>query len=130
PATGVGERAAGRVVRAALRDRLPAAAAVARGGAGGEGVHGPPQGGQLRRRAGGLAQARQGVGRACRDVGGSRRPGRGALAQDGVGGIPAQRGLRVQRWADREFRVGGGRDRRRRRTAHHTAVGNRRDDRG
>src|SRR2546427_7587414 len=48
---------------------------------GGEGVHGPPQGGQLRRRAGRLAQARQGVGRACRDAGGSRRPGCGTPAR-------------------------------------------------
>src|SRR5204863_367386 len=62
PPAAVGERATARLVRAALRAELPAAAAAARGGAGGEGLHGPAQAGHLRRRARGVAQARQGIG--------------------------------------------------------------------
>src|SRR5256885_6286491 len=112
-AAPVAERASQGLVRAPLRSQLPAAAAAARGGAGGQGIHGPPQGGQLRGCPGGFAPARQGIGGACRDPGGSRRSGGGALAQDRVGGLPAQRGLWVQRWADGQFPAGGGRDRRR-----------------
>src|SRR3989449_10309170 len=95
PAAPFPQRASQSLVRAPLRAQLPAAPAATRGGAGGEGVHGPPQGGQLRRRAGGVAQARQGVGCTCRDAGGSRRSGRGTLAQEGGGGGSAERGLRL-----------------------------------
>src|SRR5205085_11475185 len=111
PPAAFGERAPARLVRTSLRDRVPAAAPAAGGGTRGEGLHGPPQAGALRRRARGLSQARQGIGGARRDAGWSRRPGGGALAQHGVGRVPAQRGVRVQRRAHGEFRTRGGRDR-------------------
>jgi len=69
------------VAGAPLRPALPAAVAVTRRGARGEGLHGPAPGLTGGRRACGVPHARQGVGRARRDAG---RPSPGTAPNPGA----------------------------------------------